>query len=337
MLFPGISLACLEAAAAAVGARVMVEPEYRYAGMVLFADGQRQLFNLHQFTVNDAGAVGIANDKGYTAFFLRKLGFAAPRNRVFFSDTMCRRFGTDRDVEQGARFARALGYPVMVKPNSGSRGLLVAKVDSEEMFRDAFARIVATPELAGQVLVEALCPGNDFRVVVIGDEVFAAYQRLAPAITGDGEQTVARLVAGLQDGLRVVGRHVAVDLAADARVGQALAQQGLSWDSVLERGREVALLFARNLSLGGGIRDCTDDVHADYARLARDAARAMGLDVCGVDILAQDITAPAGPHTVLELNAAPGIKHYAALRGDAQAVITRYYRRILEWVRDRRG
>lgn len=336
MWVPGISLACLEAAAAQVGAQVLVEPDYRYAGVVTFADGRRQFFNLHYFNVNDAGAVGIANDKAYTAFFLRESGFSAPRNRVFFSDEACRRFRTDRDVEMGAAYARALGYPVIVKPNAASRGLLVAKVDSEEEFREAFARIVAMPEMAGQVLVEELCPGDDFRVVVIGDEVFAAYQRLPLTIVGDGRRSVAELVADTQDRLRAEGRHIAVDLRADPRIGEALAQLGLVLASVLERSQAVQLLFARNLSLGGSIREHTNDLHADYARLAKSAARAMGLGVCGVDILTADITAPLGQHTLLELNAAPGIKHYAALAGDAEGIITRYYRRILEWVRDRR-
>ena len=104
---------------------------------------------------------------------------------------------------------------------------------------------------------------------------------------------------------------------------------------MLERERAAELLFARNLSLGGSIREHTNDLHADYARLARNVARAMGLGVCGVDILTADITAPLGQHTLLELNAAPGIKHYAVLAGDAEEIITRYYRRILEWVRDR--
>src|SRR5438045_1801345 len=117
-----------------LGFEVQLEPHYQQAGLVIFPQGGRSYFRGAHFDINGLGAAEIATDKDYTAFFLRQK-FPVPEGSTFFDSEVCRLLGTtDRDIDAGYRYANRLGMPVVVKPNSKSQGLCVAKVFSKDDF-----------------------------------------------------------------------------------------------------------------------------------------------------------------------------------------------------------
>ncbi|HWW76288.1 MAG TPA: Mur ligase family protein, partial [Pyrinomonadaceae bacterium] len=75
-------------------------------------------------------------------------------------------------------------------------------------------------------------------------------------------------------------------------------------------GETVMLRDGINLSTGGVARDVTDEVHPSVKLMCERAARAVGLDICGVDLVLEDIAAPfeRGRGGVIELNASPGLR-----------------------------
>ncbi|MFM8578820.1 MAG: Mur ligase family protein, partial [Planctomycetaceae bacterium] len=89
-----------------------------------------------------------------------------------------------------------------------------------------------------------------------------------------------------------------------------LEEQGLDESGVPEAGRQVRLRRNANLSTGGTAEDVTDLVHPDVAARAAEAAQIVGLDVAGIDIVAQDVSRPleAQGGAVIEVNAAPGLR-----------------------------
>ena len=80
--------------------------------------------------------------------------------------------------------------------------------------------------------------------------------------------------------------------------------------------------------------DVNDEIDPSYNDLACKIVRDMGLRYCGVDLMVQqDIRKPIDPATnnyyVIEINAAPGIDHYAESGDKQKRIVAEMYRRIL--------
>src|SRR5690625_513319 len=136
--------------------------------------------------------------------------------------------------------------------------------------------------------------GADYRVFVIEDRVVAVARRWPASVTGDGVHSVAELVDLKSKERRKLPyiRNIGFKLTPAMHIH--LAQQGLSSNTVPERGARVQLLAIANISVGGDSEDVTESVHASFAEIAVRARRAVpGLFHAGVDILATDISAPA--------------------------------------------
>jgi cyanophycin synthetase len=83
-----------------------------------------------------------------------------------------------------------------------------------------------------------------------------------------------------------------------------LERQKLTPTSVPAEGREV--LIQRNANHAF---DCTDEVHPETAELASLAARIVGLDIAGIDLVCQDISKPLAEQggAIVEVNAGPSL------------------------------
>ena len=166
--------------------------------------------------------------------------------------------------------------------------------------------------------------GNDYRVLVVGGRVVAASRREPPMVTGDGTRTVRELVAiANQDPRRGEGHEKPLTaIRLDDTALMHLQTQGLDPDSVPGEGQTVWLRESANLSTGGTAEDVTEGVHPDVCRVCERAARVVGLDICGVDLMTPDISQPLGPSSgIVELNAGPGIRmHHHPSAGTARDV-----------------
>ncbi|NJO55123.1 MAG: hypothetical protein HC834_00870, partial [Rhodospirillales bacterium] len=204
MRYPFASLLIAEIAPQ-LGIQVELEPEYKFAGELVFPCGKRHLFRNTNFNVNPAGSTEIAKDKGYTSYFIRKHGLNAPTNKTFFSETLNANLPVDkqRGVEEAIAYAKDLGFPVFIKPNNLSQGAFVTKAYREDDIRETAARIFGRTDV---LLIEQVCPGRDYRVVVLGERVISAYERIPLEVTGDGKSTVSELIQAAQCQLKQMGR-----------------------------------------------------------------------------------------------------------------------------------
>ncbi|MBS0436240.1 MAG: cyanophycin synthetase [Proteobacteria bacterium] len=271
--------------------------------------------------VDSTGAVAesIAQDKDLTKRLLAAAGVPVPRGRPV------------KDLEDGWAAALALGLPVVVKPRDGNqgKGVTVNIVDREHF--DAAYR--AADEI-GEVMVEQFLPGHDFRLLVVGDKLVAAARRDPPYVVGDGVHTVRELVDKVNadprrgDGHATSLTRIRLDDIAMAR----LKLQELTADSVPPTGQRVVLRNNANLSTGGTATDVTDDVHPQVAARAVSAARMVGLEICGVDVVCESVGVPLEQQRggVVEVNAAPGLRMHLAPsfgkpRPVGEAIIERLY------------
>jgi cyanophycin synthetase len=199
---------------------------------------------------------------------------------------------------------------VVVKPLDGSKGRGVSvNLSSREEVIAAYAPAAAQ---GSPVMVEEFIAGHDYRLLVVGNRLVAAARREPAQVIGDGTRRVSELIARENENpLR--GDHHALPLSKipiDSVSLAVLAEQGLTVDSVPAAGRVVLIRRNANLSTGGTAVDVTDEVHPGVAVVAVDAARVIGLDVAGVDVIARDIGRPLEMQggAVLEVNAAPGLR-----------------------------
>lgn len=255
-------------------------------------------------------AVDIACDKRRARRVLIDAGLPAPEQCVAY------------DVAGALRAAKRIGGIVVVKPVGGNHGRGVTAGIGADGVRDAFERAarVGTP-----VLVERFVPGSDHRLLVVGGRLVAAARRLPGHVVGDGERTVAELVAIANADPRRGNDHdrPLTRLELDGEATRLLAERGFTTATVPAAGELVPLRSTANLSTGGTSIDVTDAVHPDVRDLAERAARAIGLDVAGIDFVTPD--ASRSFHEVggaiIEVNASPGLRmHLAPTVGTSRPV-----------------
>lgn len=319
----------LKAVVPKIGARVFFEPEWRVVGCIVYKSGQRRYFRNSTLDINRMGASEISRDKGYAKYFIRKLGYPVVKGNVFYSKRWCKAIGSKKNIDQAYRYARKLGFPVFVKPNSRSRGVAVAKVFNRAEFYAAMREAFAQDNVA--VVEEAVTSALDYRIVVLDRQVISAYERIPLSVVGNGRSTIRSLLTKKQHEFDAIGRDTRVD-AKDPRLFAKLRRLGLKLSSIPLKNARIFLLDNANLSAGGESRDVTPVIHSDFRRLAIDLTRAMGLRLCGVDVLVKggSLTDPAKEYYVLEINSAPGLDHYAKLGEEQKQIVEDLYLKVLK-------
>jgi cyanophycin synthetase len=240
-------------------------------------------------------AEGISSDKDLTKSLLSSCGVPVPQGRVVSSPA---------DAWDAAE---EIGGPVVVKPSDGNHGRgvstnLTVRAEIEAAFH--FAQ-----EEGSEVIVERFVPGSEHRLLVVGGRMVAAARGEAASVVGDGVSTIIQLIDSQlnSDPRRGETEDFPLNLILldeEPLVGLELARQGFTPESVPPAGGAVLILRHGNVAF-----DVTDIVHPTVAAAAALAARVVGLDIAGVDLVAQDISQPLDEHNgaIVEVNAGPGL------------------------------
>ncbi|MHB1652480.1 MAG: cyanophycin synthetase [Desulfitobacteriaceae bacterium] len=255
--------------------------------------------------------VDIACDKGLTKRLLHEAGIPVPYGQVA------------RNEDEAVLAFRDIGRAVVVKPYNGNQGKGVTlSLKSEAEVQTAF-RVAQT--YGDEVIVEEYIEGHHYRLLVVDGRLVAAAERIPAHVIGDGYSTIEQLVEQAnQDPLRGEDHEKALTkIKIDPVVILTLAQKKLTLASVPATKEVVYLRDSANLSTGGIAEDMTDRVHPDNSDLAVYAARVVGLDIAGVDLVIEDISASyrKANGRIVEVNAAPGIRmHHFPSVGKAREV-----------------
>jgi D-alanine-D-alanine ligase-like ATP-grasp enzyme len=310
-----------------IGARVVLEPKWNIVGQIIFRNGRKRYFRYSSLDLNPLGASEISKDKDFANFFMNKMGYPIIPGQTFFSNIWCKSIGSRRNIKAGYRYARKLGFPVIVKPNSGSQGVGVSKVHNKREFYNAMHFIFARDRVA---LVQKAIVGNDYRVVVLDNKIISAYQRIPLNIVGDGKTTIKQLLVRKQAGFLSSSRDTKIKFK-DFRILQKLKQQRLGMRSIPGKGQRIFLLDNANLSSGGDSVDVTKFVQPEFKKLAISLTKDMGLRLCGVDLLiAGDIKEKPKEYWILETNAAPGLDHYVLTGKKQEKIVEDMYTKVLK-------
>jgi cyanophycin synthetase len=254
----------------------------------------------------------LAANKDYARRLFRAVGLPVPTyERVYRA----------RDAVAAAR---RIGFPVVLKPNDSNMGIGVSVgLRTADEVRDAFRR---AREVARSVIVEEFVSGADYRLLVIDGRLEAATKRIPAHVIGDGVSTIEELVRLTNLDPRRGGGHRGqwTRIELDDQSERRLTERGYDRGSVPRDGEAVYLRYIANASAGGTGVDVTDQVHPENRDIAERAARTIGLDVAGVDLLVPDITQPlrAQGGVICEINSRPGIrKHLWPAEGQPRDVV----------------
>ncbi|MEP7109142.1 MAG: cyanophycin synthetase [Ferruginibacter sp.] len=243
-------------------------------------------------------AVDIACDKEETKNLLGASEIPVPRGVIIRN-------------EEGLRDAiGSVGYPMVLKPVDGNHGK-GATTDINDW--DHAVRALAAAQVYGRsVICERFITGFDFRVLVIDNKFICAALRTPASVTGDGEHTIQWLVDETnKDPRRGFGHEkVLTSIKLDEFSNQMLEGKRYTLATVPPKGELVLLKPTANLSTGGTSTDVTDEVHPANIFMCERIAQIIGLDICGIDIMAPDLRLPINENggAVLEVNAAPGFR-----------------------------
>ncbi|NEQ50867.1 MAG: cyanophycin synthetase [Leptolyngbya sp. SIO3F4] len=256
--------------------------------------------------------VELACDKERTKAILENMGAPVPVGELIYAFEEL-----EPTIEQLG------GYPIVIKPLDGNHGRgITTDIRSWQEAERAYDRAKA---ISRGVIVEHFYAGRDHRILVVNHQVVAVAERVPAHVVGNGENTVAELVAlENQDERRGNGHdNVLTQIKLDASTDEMLDRQGLTVDTIL-RPQQIAYLRATaNLSTGGTAIDRTDDIHPETVWLAERVSRIIDLDIAGIDVITTDISKPLreADGAILEVNAAPGLRmHLAPSEGVARNV-----------------
>jgi cyanophycin synthetase len=254
-------------------------------------------------------AVDLAGNKHETKRVLAEVGLPVPQGCV---------------VDNRESAIAALGHvssPVAVKPLDGNQGRGVSlNLRDAEQVGEAFD---IAHQASRKVIVEEMFVGNDYRVVLVDGRMVAAAQRIPAHVRGDARHTIAELIDQTNHDPRRGNGHEKpmTKIHTDPLVIAILKRQGRALQDVPAEGELVLLRESANLSTGGEARDVTDRVHPSIRKICERAARVIGLDVCGVDLVVPDIEQPFTTGGIVEVNAAPGIRmHHFPGEGESRDV-----------------
>ena len=207
-----------------------------------------------------------------------------------------------------------IGYPIVIKPLDGNHGK-GASINVTN-WEDAIKGLKHAKEYSRRVIVEKFVTGFDFRVLVINNEVIAAAQRVPAHVIGNGKNTIQELIdITNEDPRRGYGHeNVLTEITIDRTTERLIDNAGYKLDSVLPKDETLYLKSTANLSTGGTSVDVTDLMHPENVFIAERISRVIGLDICGIDIMAPNLTQSLKENggVILEVNAAPGFRMHLA-------------------------
>ena len=218
------------------------------------------------------------------------------------------------DHEDLEKTIEKIGYPIVLKPLDGNHG----KGASINVltWQDAVAGLEYAQKYSRRVIVEKFITGFDFRVLVIDNKLVAAAKRVPAHVVGNGKDNIQQLIETTnQDPRRGYGHeNVLTQIDVDRDTLDLLEKLQYTTTSIPKTGEIVYLKSTANLSTGGTSVDVTDMMHPENVFLCERISRVIGLDICGVDIMAENLTQPLKENggCILEVNAAPGFRMHLA-------------------------
>ncbi len=257
------------------------------------------------YPLNSATAFTLATDKTFTYRILSDAELPVPVGESFF---ITERFsglrGEGKFLDAAREYAGKQGYPLFVKPNSGSRGAFAGIVQNDDELVQSLKSMSQSHYMA---IVQEVVRGEEFRIFSIDGAPQFAYRKRKPVLYGDGKSTIKQLL-DLKNKERD-SRGLDPLSLNHGELANYLSTQGLTENSVLIEGKTLQYTSALTISEGGEVLDFTIELTESIRQLCETITKKMDLRVFAVDLISQShrVKDLLDDYKIIEVNANPSM------------------------------
>lgn len=325
LIFPLLKEICQEQ-----GIIFIEEPSRGMFGVMVFENGRKFFVKDVNLNLNYASSIRITKNKALTSYFLEEFGYNVPQYTIVYSEEKCKKYNLSDTFEKGIEFAKKVGYPIILKLNDSSQGRGIYKVYDEKELGDVAKNIF---QKSNTFQIQKFYGYNDYRVVVLGGKVLSAYQRIPLYVIGDGINSIKQLLELKQEEYIASGRDTIIEIDND--IIENLSRVGFNLETKLCKGEKCILRNVSNLSAGGECLDLTNKIHRDYVNLCIDIAQDFNLNLCGIDIMCNNLCESMDDYILLELNSSPGLDNYAFCGEKQKKYVKELYQEVVLFIKNR--
>lgn len=297
-------------AAQANDLRLKFSSSTKAKGHIVLQSGKEHHFASNDPGLNSRAAVKLAKDKFRCGEVLAAAGISVPKTVMVpgFEKIGHEDEGSREQLELMVRQSIKLltdqvGFPLFVKPNTGSEGRGVYRADDAESLAKILRRSRKNQD---EILVQQASKGREYRVVVLGGKVIMAYHKMPLGLIGDGVSTIESLLVTQLDSLRKT-RKLRLQ-AASSKIDFTLASLGYTRESVLEDGKLIYPIPSANLAQGAHPVDKMDYINDRFSDVCRKISKVLKIKFMGIDLMVDE---DAGTYHIIEVNSKPGFGKYA--------------------------
>lgn len=270
---------------------------------LFFAQKGRKRELLYDIATNTTtfAAGWVASDKVLSKLLLQYANIPVPEGNFF----------TQENKQEAVFFAEKIGFPVVLKPTTGTHGDSVFPlIESKEELVQKIALFARERVGNGYYLVEKHIKGEEYRIFATNKGYIAVVHRTPASIVGDGINTVLGLIQ-IENHKRMSPRTTCLcEIKLDAVLFDTLEKKNIALDSIPHKNEKVLLRPSSNVSMGGDCEACTSTVHSSVKTLVNKVFDAIpGLSIVGIDLLCEDISRSLTKqlHAICELNTSAGL------------------------------
>jgi D-alanine-D-alanine ligase-like ATP-grasp enzyme len=288
--------------------------DYRHILELKYKNHKEYLFNQILLTSSLISSE-IINNKYITKLFLKANDISVPEGKQFFS----------KQNKSVLKYAKFLGWPVVIKPISSSHGTGV--ILNIKNTKDFLKYWEYSKKRYSTLLVEKQFAGDEYRILATKNKVLGIINRVPANVRGDGRHTLKQLIGiknkdprraeNFRKGSLVKIRFNKIEL-------ENLKKHNIFLDEVIPLNNQIFLKNNSNISTGGDSFDATDIAHPSIKKIAVKVIKSIpGLQYAGIDLMTKDITKEQTDHsyTIIEVNDSPGIDiHHFPYQGKSRNI-----------------
>jgi len=273
--------------------------------LVEVSNGNKSFFasngKISVYPLNQEFAAQLVNDKAWSYRILKQKGYRVPKGEYFFLKKELKRLrGEGREIKDAIVFARG-NYPLFIKPNNGSLGILAEIVNNEEELRNHLERI---KEISWIAIIQKVIHLPEYRIFTVDGEIEFVYQRLAAKIVGDGKRSVGEFINQIN---RRIKRKVNKLSRDSFFLRHQLQKHSLSFASILNLDQQLVVSPKANIAAGGKIVNYSEEISQKTRRWVKKIMSDLSLRVGGIDVFVERTINDPDGFIVIEINQNPSL------------------------------
>jgi len=293
-----------------LGLSVKVEKEIH--GFQFTLAKQTYFFRGGNTPFNMGSSNSIADNKYCANKILAKAGIPVPKATAISKE----------DFESNSWTIGDLKFPLVIKPMTGTslgKDVLCNIKDMESLKHHLQNKFETYKFLSVEEFHDGLV---SYRVLVFYGKVIGVVKRIPSQIVGDGKHNILELI-DIENEKRVALQgqlNSFADLKIDEESKIILEELKLTPQDVPAEGVIIPLCYTCNLTRGGTIVSLGQQICKKNAKLACKAAKALSLNLVGLDLSCEDINIPVenSRGVFIEANYSPDITiHECQLAGES--------------------